>query len=127
MRNSPLFSLIFAKYDKHEKLNICRNCVHFTQNYYGDFLYTDTKHGCKKYSHQNLISGEIVYEILPGCRESPELCSIKGKDFEPAKYTSLRNLKLKVYAHFWNQIIPYFFILTLGSAPVALYWVRFNN
>ena len=119
MRNSPLLSLIFARYDKHGKLNICRHCVHFTQNYHGDY-HTVAENGCKKYSHQNLITGKIVYKALPGCRESPEMCSIEGKDFEQAKYANLRNLKLKVYAHFWNYRSVYGMVVFFGGMTVIL-------
>ena len=96
----PLLSLLLAKHDKLAK--ICGNCVHFTLKY-NKFA----EHGCKKYSQQNLINGKMVYGKLPDCRESSEMCSIEGKDFEPSKFAYLRNLKLNTYAHFWNQRSKY--------------------
>lgn len=110
-----LVSLILAKYDKLAKLKVCHNCVHFTQNY--NYV---AEHGCKKYSQQNLINGKMVNGKLPDCRESSEMCSIEGKDFELMKFAYLRNLKLKVYAHFWNKRSEYE-ILAFMSRLIVLF------
>ena len=123
MKLSPISPLLFTKYDKLAKPKVCSNCVHFTQNY-NDVA----EYGCKKYSQQHIVTGKMLYEALPGCRESPEKCTVDGKDFKEFKFAYLRNLKLKVYAHFWNDRYRYlmFFNISkllfclIGSGTIAI-------
>ena len=124
MRHSLLLSLLYTKYDKLGKsTKVCSNCVHFTQNYNHIHLYYTSEHACKRYCQQDILHGKVIYEELASCRGSTDKCTLEGKDFEPAKLAYLRNLRLKVFAHFWKYRPLYSYTLLFCGFPLAYLWV----
>jgi len=90
MRLFLLLSCASAKIIQNTHKPICVQCIHYKPVHYNEF--TSDLNQCGNFGKKNIVSGEIVYDLVSSCRTDESKCGEEGKHFEQEPHVANKRI-----------------------------------
>jgi hypothetical protein len=92
-----------GKIIKNINIPVCRNCIYYKPDVYGD-EFSSIYSRCEKFGEKNIITDEIKYDYVDDCRKNESKCGFEGKYFEEEK-----DIDFKRFNHYLRSKLPIIF------------------